>query len=97
VGALTVGLLVLASVAVAACLQLTGALLVDAVTLLPALAARNIARSFDGMLAWATGIGLVGAALGFALSLWSDQPPGPVLILTMSAITLATYALRRHR
>jgi zinc transport system permease protein len=97
VGALTVGLLVLASVSVAACLQLTGALLVDAVTLLPALAARNLARSFDGMLAWATGIGIVGAGIGFALSLWSDQPPGPVLILTMSVITLASYAPRRNR
>lgn len=97
VEALTVGVLVLASVAVAACLQLTGALLVDAVTLLPALAARNIARSFDGMLAWATGIGIVGAATGFSVSLWSDQPPGPILILIMSAITLATYAMRRNR
>lgn len=97
VAALTVGLLVLMSVAVAASIKLTGALLVDAVTLLPALAARNLGQSFDGILAWAVGIGTVGAASGFFLTLWTDQPPGPVLILTMTAITLASYFVRAGR
>ncbi len=96
VAALTVGLLVLMSVAVAASIKLTGALLVDAVTLLPALAARNLGRSFSGILAWAAGLGASGALIGFFLTLWLDQPPGPVLILTMTAITLASYAIRRE-
>ncbi len=95
-GALTVALLSLVSIAVAASMQLTGALLVDAVTLLPALAARNLARSFDGILAWAMGLGVVGAGVGFVLTLWSDQPPGPVLILTMTAVALGSYGFRRQ-
>lgn len=97
VGALTVGLLVLMSLAVAASIKLTGALLVDAVTLLPALAARNLGHSFDAILAWAAGIGAFGAAIGFFLTLLTDQPPGPVLILTMTAITLASYAFRSEQ
>lgn len=97
VGALTVGLLVLMSLAVAASIKLTGALLVDAVTLLPALAARNLGHSFDAILAWAAGIGAFGAAIGFFLTLLTDQPPGQVLILTMTAITLASYAFRSEQ
>ncbi len=97
VGAVTVGLLALTAVAIGASIKLTGALLVDAVTLLPALAARNFGHSFNAILAWATGIGALGSAAGFLLTLWVDQPPGPVLILTMSAITLASYAFRQRR
>ena len=41
------------AVAIASSIRLTGALLVDAVTLLPAVAARNLARSFTSMAAWA--------------------------------------------
>lgn len=96
VGALTVGLLALMAIAIGASIKLTGALLVDAVTLLPALAARNLGHSFNAILAWATAIGAAGSAAGFVLTLWVDQPPGPVLILTMAAITLASYVLRRE-
>lgn len=95
VGALTLGLLILMSLAVAASIKLTGALLVDAVTLLPALAARNLGGSFNAILGWAVAIGASGSAIGFVLTLWTDQPPGPVLILTMTALTLASYGVPR--
>ena len=51
VGPLTVVLLVAVAVATASAVRLTGALLVDAVTLLPALAARNLATSLDSAIA----------------------------------------------
>ncbi len=91
---LTLAMLVLAAVGIAASMRLTGALLVDAVTLLPAIAARNLAHSFDGMIAWAVGLGAAGSVAGFVLTLALDQPPGPVMILTMAAIALASYAAR---
>jgi zinc transport system permease protein len=47
---------------VAAAMRVTGALMVDAVTLLPALAARRIGRSFKALI-------LLGAAFGFAMNL----------------------------
>lgn len=91
VNRLTVVLLILVAVAIAAAIKLTGALLVDTVTLLPALAARNVARSFRSMVAWAITFAVVGNTLGFLLALTLDQPPGPVLVLVGGAITLATY------
>jgi zinc transport system permease protein len=42
-------LLVVVSVAIGAAVRLTGALLVDSVTILPALAARNLGRSLGSM------------------------------------------------
>ena len=91
VGLLTTACLGLTSVAIAGSIRLTGALLVDAVTLLPAVAARNLARSFGSMVAWAVAAGVVGNGLGFVLALWLDQPPGPVLVITVAALALLTY------
>ncbi len=94
VGPLTVVLLVAVAVATASAVRLTGALLVDAVTLLPALAARNRATSLDGAVRWAMAAGLVGNVTGFLIALAADQPPGPVMVMTAGALTLLTY-LRR--
>lgn len=91
VGALTTACLGLTAVAVASSIRLTGALLVDAVTLLPAVAARNLARSFTSMVGWAVAVGVVGNGIGFTLALWLDQPPGPVLVITVAALALLTY------
>ncbi|MEQ1699701.1 MAG: metal ABC transporter permease [Ilumatobacteraceae bacterium] len=91
VGLLTTISLGLTAVAVASAMRLTGALLVDAVTLLPAIAARNVARSLTSMVWWAIGVGVVGNGAGFLLALWLDQPPGPVLVITVAVIALASY------
>lgn len=91
VGLLTTLCLGLIAVSVASAIRLTGALLVDAVTLLPAVAARNLAHSFGSMVRWAVAIGVLGNGLGFTIALWLDQPPGPVLVVTVGALALATY------
>lgn len=93
VGALTTFVLVLVSISIASSIRLTGALLVDSVTILPALAARNLARSFTSMLAWAVAVGLVGNLLGLLLALSLDQPPGPVLVASTGALTVLTYVI----
>src|SRR6185312_10826225 len=78
---LTLILLVVVAVAIASAIRLTGALLVDALTLLPALAARRLGRSLVSITLWAIGIGLVVNVVGFLASLAWDLPPGPVLVL----------------
>lgn len=93
---LTLVLLIILAVATASAVKLTGALLVDAVTLLPALAARNLATSLGSAVGWAIGFGLAGNLVGFFLALVLDQPPGPVMVLTAGALTLATYLRRRY-
>ena len=83
-------LLVIAA-AIASSIRLTGALLADSLTLLPALAARNLTNSFVSMTACAIGIGLLSNLGGFLLALVFDQPPGPILVLTSGGITLLTF------
>jgi zinc transport system permease protein len=90
-------LLVLVAVAVAGAIRLTGALLVDALTLLPALAARRMAHSLTGMAAWAVGIGVVVNLAGFTLALLLDQPPGPVLVLLAGAFALVAHLIPERR
>ncbi|GGJ83026.1 cation ABC transporter permease [Pilimelia anulata] len=92
-GPLLLALLMVVAVAIGSALPLTGALLVDAVTILPALAARNLGHSLRSIALWAVAIGTVGNAAGFALALLLDQPPGPVLVLTAGALTLLTHAV----
>lgn len=88
--------LVTVSVAIASALPLTGALLVDAVTLLPAMAARNLASSLSSMVRLAIMFGLACNAVGFALALVLNQPPGPILVLVSGLVTLSTFVVGRR-
>jgi len=90
-GPLMLALLVVVAVAIGAAIRLTGALLVDAVTILPALAARNVGRSLSSMVGWAIGFGVVGNAAGFLVALASNEPPGPILVFVAGGLTLITY------
>lgn len=92
-GPLMLALLVVVAVAIGAGIRLTGALLVDALTILPALAARNIATSLRAMVGWAVLFGLTGNTAGFAAALLLDQPPGPTLVLVAGTLTLLTYLI----
>ncbi|MFI8962414.1 metal ABC transporter permease [Streptomyces sp. NPDC053493] len=94
---LTAALLVLVAVAVAGAIKLTGALLVDALTLLPALAARRLGRSLWSITLWAVGTGVAVNLTGFLLALWLDWPPGPVLVLTAGTVVLAAHLVPERR
>jgi zinc transport system permease protein len=91
VGTVTAVALLGISVSIAASIRLTGALLIDSLTILPALAGRNLAHSLSSMVWIAIAIGLVGNAVGFLLALALDLPPGPVLVMVAGAITITTY------
>ncbi|WP_306369633.1 metal ABC transporter permease [Nocardiopsis sp. CC223A] len=93
----TLVLLVLVAVSVAGAIRLTGALLVDALTLLPALAARRVGTSLTSISLWAVAFGLLGTAAGFALALLSDLPPGPVLVLTAGLIAVAVHLIPERK
>jgi zinc transport system permease protein len=94
---LTLLLLVLVAVSVAGAIKLTGALLVDALTLLPALAARRLGNSLKSITAWAVGIGVVVNLTGFLVALRFDLPPGPVLVLTAGVVVLAVHLIPERR
>ncbi|MFF5013603.1 metal ABC transporter permease [Streptomyces sp. NPDC001165] len=94
---LTLLLLVLVAVSVAGALKLTGALLVDALTLLPALAARRLGTSLKSITASAVAIGVAVNLTGFLVALKLDWPPGPVLVLTAGAVVLAVHLIPERR
>lgn len=89
VNLLTGAMLVLIAIAIATGMQLTGALLVDALTLLPALAARRLGRTLRSICWWAVIISLASSTIGFLVAILFDLPPGPVLVLVAGAIALA--------
>lgn len=64
------------AVVVAVALKVVGALLIAAMLIVPAAAARGLARSPEGMAAGAVAIGALSSLAGLQLSLWQDTPPG---------------------
>jgi manganese/iron transport system permease protein len=71
------GLLVLVALAAVAAIPAVGALLVGAVFILPAAAARLLAHSVRGLLCWAVALALAEGVVGLYLAYWLDAPPGP--------------------
>lgn len=94
---LTGTLLVLVATAIAVGMQLTGALLVDALTLLPALAARRLGRTLQSICVWAMGVSLLSNSIGFVTAVVFDLPPGPVLVLIAGLFALAVNLIPRSR
>jgi len=78
-------------------MRLTGALLADALTIIPALAARNLRRGLKATLAWGAVFGVASNLGGFGLALAFDLPTGPAIIVAASIIAGATYIVGRRR
>lgn len=95
---LTTLLLVVIAVSVGTSIRVTGALLVDSITVLPAIAAREIGRDLRSVSQWAMAIGATGSVCGFIIALQLDLPPGPVLVLVSGSIAMsAGFFARRTR
>lgn len=91
-------LLVLAlALTVAVALKVVGALLIAAMLIIPAAAARGLARSPEAMALAAVGIGAASALAGLQLSLWQDTPAGPSIIVAAAAFFAASAVFGRMR
>lgn len=80
---------------VAVALKVVGALLIAAMLVIPAAAARALARSPEQMALLASLIGAAAAIAGLALSLWQDTPAGPSIVTAAAAAFAITAALGR--
>jgi zinc/manganese transport system permease protein len=85
-----IGFYLLFACAVTASVQLVGVYLVFTTLIVPALATRGMAR---GRIAMSYALGAFGYALGLALSLVSDLPPGPLIVCTMTALGVVAALL----
>jgi ABC-type Mn2+/Zn2+ transport system permease subunit len=89
-------LLGLVAVAAVAAIPAVGALLVTAVYVLPAAAARMLTGSIRGLVACALVLALAEGVAGLYVAYWLDVPPGPpVAVLGAVVCLLITAATRR--
>jgi ABC-type Mn2+/Zn2+ transport system permease subunit len=89
-------LLALVAVAAVAAIPAVGALLVTAIYVLPAAAARLLARSVPGLIAWALALALAEGLVGLYLAYWLDLPPGPP-VAVLGAVTCLVLSLAVRR
>ena len=85
-------LVIALAVVVAVALKVVGALLIAAMLIIPAAAARGLARNPEAMALMAGVIGAVSALGGLMLSLWQDTPAGPSIIV-VAAVLFALSAM----
>ncbi|MGY6547433.1 MAG: metal ABC transporter permease [Roseinatronobacter sp.] len=87
------------AIVVAVALKIVGALLISAMLIIPAAAARNLARSPESMAVIACVIGALSVWGGLQLSLMQDTPSGPSIVVVAALIftltTLGATVLRR--
>ncbi|WP_431305091.1 metal ABC transporter permease [Sediminicoccus sp. BL-A-41-H5] len=98
------GLLALAVLNLVAALQAVGSLMAVGLMMLPAIAARHLARELGGMVLAAVGIAVAATLVGLLASYHLDVPSGPTIVLVASAFwVIALVAgpvdglLARHR
>lgn len=85
------------AVVVAVALKVVGALLIAAMLIIPAAAARGLSRTPEAMALIATAIGGIASLGGLQLSLWQDTPTGPSIIVVAALIFAASASLGRVR
>ncbi len=79
---------ILLAVTIAVAMKIVGVLLVMAFLIVPAAAARPLARTPEAMVGIAAVIGVAGVGLGLTASLLHDTPGGPSIVLAMTALAL---------
>jgi zinc transport system permease protein len=81
------------AVVVAVALKVVGALLIAAMLIVPAAAARSLARSPEAMAVLAVALGMAAVLGGLAASLNLDTPAGPSIVSVAAVIFVVTLAL----
>ena len=91
-------LTLLLAVVVAVAIKVVGALLITALLIIPATAARQFARTPEGMAFAAVAVGIIAAFAGTQASLMFDTPTGPSIVVAATAMfALATTGARLWR
>ncbi len=82
---------------VAVALKIVGALLIAAMLIIPAAAARGLARTPESMALYAAGFGALACLAGLRLSLWQDTPAGPSIVSAAAVIFALVAVFGRMR
>lgn len=87
---------ILLAITIAVAMKVVGVLLVMAFLIVPAVAARPIARTPEHMAVYAALIGAASTAAGLTLSLAKDIPGGPAIVLAMVLFAAASLMAARR-
>jgi len=87
---------VLVTILTVACVKIIGAVLVEALLLIPAAAARNLVSSVRGFVAWSVGFSTVSCLAGIYIPMQWDLalPSGGAIVLVASMFFLITTVIR---
>ncbi|MBI5162805.1 MAG: metal ABC transporter permease [Magnetospirillum sp.] len=96
VAAARLGLMLLVALVVAVAMKIVGILLVTALLVIPAAAARPFARTPEQMAAGAMAAGVVAVAAGMAASWRLDTPTGPSIVVAAVALFAFSQSFRRN-
>lgn len=88
---------VLVAAVVTVSIKWVGILLINSMLILPAAAARNIAKNSRGYLAFSVLIAVISGLSGLILSYYADASAGAAIVLVSAIIYFATYILRRKK
>ncbi|MBU2604127.1 MAG: metal ABC transporter permease [Actinobacteria bacterium] len=89
--------MILLALTVAVSVKIVGIVLVSALIIVPAAAARNVAPDFRRLMGLAIVFGAVGALTGLAASYYLDTASGPTMVMVVVLIFVVTLVLRRNR
>lgn len=81
---------ILLAITIAVAMKIVGILLVMAFLIVPAVAARPLASTPERMAIIAVAIGVASVFAGLALSLYTDAPGGPSIVLAMCAAAIVS-------
>lgn len=89
--------MVVIAILVTVSIKWVGILLINSLLILPASAARNIARSVRQYHAWSLAFSMFSCLAGLILSYYFDTAAGATIVLVSAAIFAVTYSLGRSR
>lgn len=87
--------LVLLALTVAVAMKTVGILLVTALLVMPAAAARSFARTPEAMAVLASLLGVAAVVLGLAFSVLVDAPSGPAIVCVATVLFAIARVIRR--
>lgn len=91
------GFIVLVTIAITLSLKVIGALLVEAMIVVPAAAARNLAATLRGYLLWSIALAALSGVAGLVISTLWRVPSGGAIVLALSACFFLTLPFSRRR
>lgn len=84
-------LVFLLAAVLAIAVQIIGVLLITALLIIPAAAARQLSRTPESMAFTASSLGMLSVVAGLYSSLWFDTPAGPSVVLAAATLFGLTY------